>query len=84
MSGYVFAFGSCWSCGRPFTFDPDRVPSIPVDSVTHLPPDLGGDATRAQREPICERCIERANVKRKANGLDPIVVLPGAYAPLGD
>lgn len=33
----------------------------------------------ANGEPICRACVEWANPKRIASGLQPIVVLPGAY-----
>ena len=44
-------------------FNPDRVPSITVNG---------------SREPICLNCVEVANPKRIANGLEPIRPLPGA------
>ena len=75
----MFAYGPCWSCGRMFTFNPDRVPSIQIDPVTQRPTDLGGDPARARREPICADCVERANAERRRDGREPIVVLPGAY-----
>lgn len=58
------AVGECFGCGRPFLFDPDRVPSVVVDGV---------------RREVCRACVARANPIRKANGLDPIVPLVGAY-----
>ena len=64
--GYVFALGRCISCGRHFTFHPERVPSLVVNGV---------------REPVCRACVERVNPIRRANGLPEIVPLPGAYAP---
>lgn len=82
MTGYMFAMGQCWSCKRTFTFDPDRVPSIPIDPETNRPPDLGGDAVRAEREPVCQDCVSRANARSRAAGRPLIQVLPGAYGPL--
>ena len=79
--GYLFAFGPCWSCGRPFTFDPDRVPSIPIDPGTNLPSDMGGDPDRVVRQPICRDCVALANNNRIRDHLDPIIILPGAYGP---
>lgn len=61
---YMSVIGPCFGCGQVFEFNADRVPSIPIDGV---------------REPICRTCVERANPMRAANGLPPIVVLPGAY-----
>lgn len=60
--------GECFTCKRTIHFDPERVPSLPA----HL--------TRTkQKEPVCRECIEAANPKRVANGLDPIEILPDAY-----
>lgn len=64
--GYMFVISFCFGCGRPFHFNADLVPSILVDGV---------------REPICGRCVEAANPIREERGLEPIVVLPGAYEP---
>lgn len=64
MSGYTFVLGACWACGRPFTFSPSRVPSLPVNG---------------SREPICQLCMDRANDRRRAMGLEPYPILPGAY-----
>lgn len=64
MTGYVSAYGPCISCGHPFWFDPERVPSIRV---------------RGEREPVCRHCIERANPERIKKGLPPIIIQPGAY-----
>lgn len=76
------AFGRCWACKRRFTFDPDRVPSVPIDPETNTPPDLGGEFERAVLQPICAECVELANAARVENGrADLIVVLPGAYGP---
>lgn len=60
MTGYMFVLGTCYGCGRSFTFNPERVPSI-------------------RNEPICRYCVEVANPIRIQNGLNPIVILPGAY-----
>jgi hypothetical protein len=64
VTGYMFVIGDCFGCGQRFTFNADRVPSIPING---------------KREPVCGNCVERANPMREANGLAPIVVLPGAY-----
>jgi len=64
--GYVQAFSACFGCKRLFSYNPVRVPSIRVNGTL---------------EPICAECIERVNPKRIANGLEPIVPLPGAYEP---
>lgn len=64
----VYALGPCGACKNPFSFDPDTVPSVPVDPETGLPPDMGGDPARAIRMPICPACCRRANVERRKTG----------------
>jgi hypothetical protein len=55
------------------------VPSVLIDPLTRLPPDLGGDPDRARYEPVCHRCIIQVNERRLEEGRDLIEVLPGAY-----
>jgi hypothetical protein len=62
--GVACALANWYGCSRPFTFNPLRVPSITING---------------SREPICRDCVERANPQRIANGLAPIVPMPGAY-----
>jgi hypothetical protein len=62
----VFCFGQCFGCKRMFSFAPTLVPSVNINGT---------------REPICKGCVERVNPLRVANGLEPIVPLPGAYEP---
>jgi len=64
--GYVMCTSPCFGCGQIFSYNPMRVPSIPID----------GD-----RKPICRTCVERVNPRRVANGLPPIVPFPDAYEP---
>lgn len=64
MSGYAFVIGACANCGRVFTFNPHRVPSVVV---------------KGTREPICRPCVDAANPQRIAAGLDPIVVFADSY-----
>jgi hypothetical protein len=64
VTGFMMVLGPCVGCGRLFTFSAERVPSVIVNG---------------HREPVCQMCVDRANPERIANGLDPIVVLPGAY-----
>lgn len=61
---YVTCMAPCIGCKRLFSFNPNLVPSITIEGV---------------REPICQSCVDIANPKRIANGLAPIVPLPGAY-----
>lgn len=65
MTGYVHAMGPCIGCGKIFAFNPVKVPSC--------------SAVTGKREPICADCVARVNPIRKANGLEPIVPMPGAY-----
>lgn len=62
--GYVFCLGTCANCGKTFSFNPVRVPSVRINGT---------------REPICRSCIEGANPVRKANGLAEIEIMPDAY-----
>jgi hypothetical protein len=62
--GYAFAMSPCRGCGQVFTYNPMRVPSVRIDGV---------------RQPVCQACVDRVNPTRIANGLEPIVPLPGAY-----
>lgn len=62
--GYMLVMSDCFGCGRVFTYNAERVPSILVNG---------------QREPICQDCVNRVNPTRKANGLPEIEVLPGAF-----
>jgi len=67
--GYLFMTSRCFGCGRLFSYNPNLVPSIRI---------------RGRREPICQRCVDYANPKRKENGLEPIVPLPGAYESVSE
>lgn len=71
MTGYAFATAACFGCGRMFSFNPVRVPSI-------------RDPKTGEKEPVCLHCIERANPRRIANGLPPIVPHPEAYEPCSE
>lgn len=62
--GYALAIGPCLLCKQPFTFNPMRVPSFRVNGV---------------KEPICQHCMELANVKRKEMGMEPFPIDPEAY-----
>jgi hypothetical protein len=57
--------GTCFGCGGVFGFHPHKVPSI-------------RDAYQ-RKQPICRECVEKANPRRKANGVPEITILPGAY-----
>ena len=69
MPGFIYCHGYCFGCGRAFSFNPHRVPSI-------TPP--GGHT----REPVCLECVKLVNPDRKRKGLPLIVPHPDAYDPL--
>ena len=62
--GYVMATSNCIGCGRLFSYNPMRVPSMTY---------------KGSREPICAICVARVNPMRKKNGLPEIVPAPDAY-----
>ena len=74
--GYVMVMGPCCNCGRPFSYNPHKVPSIRVKDGK---PDPDG-----KREPVCETCIITGNERRKAAGLDPFPINPDAYVPMDE
>lgn len=67
---YMLAYGHCYTCGRLFSFNPNKVPSVPANLTT-----------TGEREPVCRACIEKANPERVKNGLPPIEIHPDAYEP---
>jgi hypothetical protein len=82
MTGAAFVYGPCFVCGQHFTFNPNWVPSVPIDPRTRMPPDVDpqpGGYERAIKQPLCENCIERVNVARVARGQEAIKVSPHAY-----
>ena len=67
--GYAFCTGFCFGCGKMFTFNPVRVPSIRWEG---------------EKRPICQGCVDIANPRRIANGLPAIVPEPDAYEPVDE
>lgn len=67
--GYISVVGTCYSCGKPFSFHPNKVPSLVINGV---------------REPICKDCVNKANPIRIKNGLQPITYEPDAYSTAQD
>lgn len=65
--GYMFAYGTCFACHQPFTFNPNTVPSI-------------RDSNNV-RQPVCRNCMEQANNIRVARGEAPHYIAPDAYKP---
>ena len=66
---YALCTSACIGCGRLFSYNPVRVPSIRIND---------------NREPICLNCVERVNPQREANGLPVIVPAPDAYEPVDE
>jgi hypothetical protein len=64
--GWMYVIGPCIGCGQIFTFNPDLVPSVRIDG---------------EREPICQNCVDHANVNRVSKGLEPIIPHSQAYDP---
>lgn len=70
--GFYFVAGHCFVCRRIFTYNPNYVPSIRVNSKGE--PDPNG-----KREPICSGCMEIGNKTREEMGLSPHPIHPQAY-----
>jgi len=69
--GYAFILSECFGCGKLFSYNPIRVPSI-------RNPETG------TKEPVCRRCIEKVNPTRIQNGLAPITYAEDAYDPVDE
>jgi len=82
MTGHAIIMGTCFGCKQLFTFNGDHVPSIWIDPETQLPPDMGGNPDRCQRQPLCRDCVTQGNAVRVRNGKEPIRVHPLAYEPM--
>ena len=65
--GFAFCVGPCFACKLHFSFNPVRVPSYRFNGT---------------RMPVCKSCVDLANVKRKKNGLEPIIYSEDAYQPI--
>jgi hypothetical protein len=74
VMGYLFVYSACIACRRDFFYNPERVPSIRVDAA-------GRPSPTGSREPVCPSCMDLWNARRRAAGLDPYPILPGAYDP---
>lgn len=75
--GYVSGVGFCGICGQVFTFNPERVPTFPID--LSRPPGLTRLSTEGSAEPVCHPCFDLTNELRKESGLEPNVHLSGAW-----
>jgi hypothetical protein len=70
--GGYFAAGPCAICRTVFVFNPELVPSIPVD-------ERGRIVETGIKRPVCAECIAKFNELRAEVGAAPIEILPGAY-----
>jgi hypothetical protein len=82
----LIGYGPCFLCGRPFTFNPNWVPSVPIDPLTGQPPDVDTHAdgleaatARAVKHPLCAGCVNDVNAERAQRGQRSIYVSPHAY-----
>jgi hypothetical protein len=67
-----FATGPCCLCGDVFSFNPELVPSIPVDEDGRITPE-------GVKRPICAECVGLINGLRTEFAQPLIRVAPGAY-----
>jgi len=67
--GYASVIAPCAGCGRPFYFNPHKVPSIRINGV---------------KEPVCARCMAHVNTVRREAGVPELTVHPDAYGPLDE
>ncbi len=65
--GYAFVIAECYACGRLFSFNPMKVPSLRDNNGV--------------RQAVCRTCVETANEMRRGKGLEPFSILDGAYEP---
>jgi hypothetical protein len=73
----------CIACGDFFRFNPERVPSIRATWKQIGGKTLLIEDAKAKCRPLCQDCVHKANAIRRANGVELIPVLPGAYEPKG-
>lgn len=74
--GYVYLTSACYACHQPFSYHPNKVPSIRVPGLI-----VDGAPLSGPREPICRSCMDFVNEVRVRDGLPPHPIQPGAYEP---
>lgn len=75
--GGMVAVGPCHLCAGVFQYCPLTVPSVLIDPVTGVPPDVGGtDPQRATRRAVCPTCVGRVETARAAQGLPGFPTYP--------
>jgi hypothetical protein len=68
--GWTMAFSPCCVCGKCFGYNPRRVPS--TSAITGI------------KEPVCEPCMGRVNERRRSLGIEPVIIMCDAYAPIAE
>jgi len=83
MSGAYFAAGPCAFCGLVFTFNPERVPSIPSNAweIAEIAESSGEPPAKGTMLPVCGDCMQKVNRLREQHNMPPLPILPGAYDP---
>jgi hypothetical protein len=64
---YATVFGQCVACKKLFGFNPNRVPSFPIDGI---------------REPICRECFNELNTRRIKQNMEAFPLHSDAYEPI--
>ena len=83
MTGAYFAAAPCAFCNIVFGFNPERVPSIPLNAwrIAEIITEGGEPPEPLPNVPICFDCLVKINRLRMEEGFDPITPLEGAYEP---
>ena len=68
---FAYVTSPCCVCGWLVSYHPHKVPSL-------------RDTVSGEREPVCPRCVERLNERRRALGQQEISVIEGAYEPFDE
>lgn len=76
---FYFVVGPCWSCKRLTSFDPQRVPSMPLNA--HGEP-ARSHQEAVRKEPLCPDCVRIANERRKLLGLELWPDDPSIWEPV--
>lgn len=60
-----YVLGMCGHCDALFTSNPDIAPTMVI---------------AGEHAPLCQGCVGRFNAIRRRDGIEEIVILPGAYS----
>ena len=67
--GYVMVAALCCSCGQLVIFNPNKVPSVRI---------------RGEKQPLCKKCVDLVNEKRKLIKMPLFKIDPEAYEPANE